>query len=60
MNNEKLGPLTYTGEDVLNNLENNLAYQIADAEREKILLEGKISALQATLTNVKYMRNHRQ
>lgn len=60
MNKKELGSLTYSSEEVLNLTIRNLESQIADAEREKILLEGKISALQSTLTNMKYMRSHRQ
>ncbi len=59
MNKHDLGPLTYSPEDVLNLMERNLQNQIDDAEREKILLEGKISALRSTLTNLKHMKNHR-
>lgn len=60
MKKEDIGAPTYSPEEVLNLTENNLEIQIADAEREKILLEGKISALKSTLSNLRWMRKHRQ
>jgi hypothetical protein len=59
MKKEDLGFLTYTPEQVIEQTLAAIGGQLADLERERILMDGRIEALRSIRDNMEYMKNHR-
>lgn len=56
---EELGTPTYTAETVVVQTLANITAQLADLDRERTIIEGKIEALRNIKYNIEYMKNHR-